>query len=156
MQYKVSLGCLWSRRLCFVGDDPSSSSSSFTNLSHPSLMSMILVKNLAGTALWHKTLPFAVWGDFQRPLHRLQIKHISSVMVVFHECRACASGRSMDPMATEVRRTLISCFRLFQYLLSQVLQMLLNLRLSRIQYDTEMVRILSHFLRKRRFFEILA
>ena len=47
MLLNVSLGFRWSRRLLFAGDDPSSSSSSFTNLSDPSLMPMILKKNSA-------------------------------------------------------------------------------------------------------------
>ena len=46
---EVSLGFPLSRRLLFVGDDSSSFVSWFANFADPSLMSMILMRNSAGT-----------------------------------------------------------------------------------------------------------
>ena len=111
--------------------------SSFTNFADPSLMSMILMRNSAGTV---SRLLFGS-KKVQRILPRLQINHISSIMIVLYVNLGLVLWIGACPMATRVRGTLLSCLCLFQNLLVQVLLILLNLRFSTIQYDTEIVRI---------------
>ena len=102
-------------------------------------MLMILVKSSAGSIRHSRSL----FGK-ERILRHFQINHKTICPGDSSSGgTACTSGRGFDPAATRMRSTLLSCLGLFQILLAQVHQMSLNVRILNVQYDTEMVRILS-------------
>ena len=55
---EVFLHFPWSRRPVFVGDDPSSLTSYFTNFADPSGMSILLMRNSDAIVPQHGTIPF--------------------------------------------------------------------------------------------------
>ena len=143
---KVFLGFPWPRRLLFDGDDSFFSISSFTNWADPSSLSRKprpeLCRNVGHSRSLFGRNPA---NHAPPPGWSQKIDHDNS----WCERKACAFGLGMDPMATRMSCALLSCRCLCRNLLVQILLMFLNLRFSRIQYDTDIVRVLFESLCER-------
>ena len=129
-----------------MGDDSSPLQSSFPNLSDPSFEVDDLLKELERNCVVAQDRPVRRLIEFQRILRCVQINHKLSVTMVLHvDAGLALRVGCMDPRVTRVRSTLLFCLCLFPNLLAHVLQILLNLRILRIQFGEEMARFLSQY-----------